>query len=67
MFGPGIGVPELLIVLVIILLIFGASRLTEVGSSLGKGIREFRKAVREDEEPKPESGTSQDDKSTNAT
>ena len=53
MFGPaGIGIPELLIVLVIILLIFGASRLTEVGSSLGKGIREFRKAVREDEEPK---------------
>ena len=66
MFGPGIGVPELLIVLVIILLIFGASRLTEVGSSLGKGIREFRKAVREDDDPEPGTGVP-NDKGTNAT
>lgn len=65
MFGPaGIGIPELLIVLVIILLIFGASRLTEVGSSLGKGIREFRKAVREDEEPKVEPPANSDSKTT---
>lgn len=54
MFGPGFGWPELLIVAVIILLLFGAGRLTDVGSSLGKGIREFRKAVREDDETKPE-------------
>ncbi len=66
MFGAGIGVPELLIVLVIVLLIFGASRLTEVGSSLGKGIREFRKAVREDEDPEPETAA-KNDKGTNAT
>lgn len=63
MFGPaGIGLPELVIVLVIILLIFGASRLTDVGSSLGKGIREFRKAVREDEEPKTEPTPNGDNK-----
>lgn len=63
MFGPaGIGLPELVIVLVIVLLIFGASRLTDVGSSLGKGIREFRKAVREDEEPKAESTPNGDNK-----
>ncbi len=54
MFGPGFGWPELLIVAVIILLLFGAGRLTDVGSSLGKGIREFRKAIREEEEPKSE-------------
>lgn len=63
MFGPGFGWPELLIVAVIILLLFGASRLTEVGSSLGKGIREFRKAVREDDESKTESTNNKDDKS----
>lgn len=49
MFGPGLGTPELLLVLVIILLIFGAGKLTDIGSSLGKGIREFRKAVRDEE------------------
>jgi sec-independent protein translocase protein TatA len=63
MFGPGFGWPELLIVAVIILLLFGASRLTEVGSSLGKGIREFRKAVREDDESKTDSTSNKDDKS----
>lgn len=67
MFGPGFGVPELLIILVIILLVFGASRLTDVGSSLGKGIREFRKAVREDDEPKSENTVSQNDQSTKTT
>ena len=34
----GLGAPELLIILVIVLLIFGASRLTDIGGSLGKGI-----------------------------
>ena len=46
----GIGVPELLIVLVIVLLIFGASRLTDIGGALGKGIKEFRSAVRDDDD-----------------
>ena len=46
----GIGIPELLIVLVIILLIFGASRLTDIGGALGKGIKEFRTAVRDDDD-----------------
>ncbi len=46
----GLGPTELLLILLVILLLFGASRLADVGSSLGKGIREFRKAVREDEE-----------------
>lgn len=49
MFGS-IGVPELLIVLVIVLLIFGASRLTDIGGALGKGIKEFRTAVRDEDE-----------------
>ena len=42
--GP-LGLPELLIILFIILLIFGARKLPEIGSSLGKGIRTFKSAV----------------------
>ena len=42
--GP-FGLPELLIILVVILLIFGARRLPEIGASLGKGIRTFKSAV----------------------
>jgi sec-independent protein translocase protein TatA len=56
MFGlQGIGLPELVIVLVIVLIIFGASRLREIGGALGGAISEFRSSVSEqggeDEEP----------------
>jgi len=43
----GLGMPELLIILVIILIIFGASRLPEIGRGLGKGIRNFRESTSE--------------------
>jgi len=39
------GAPELIVILVIILIIFGVGRLPQVGGALGKGIREFRKGV----------------------
>lgn len=55
---PGIGAPELLIVLVIVIIIFGVGRIGKVGKELGTGIREFRKGVTGDEE-KP---AAQDDK-----
>ena len=45
---PGIGPWELVIVLVIVVVIFGAGRLSDVGGALGKSIREFRKATSED-------------------
>lgn len=45
--GP-VGLPELLIILFIVLLVFGASRLPEVMGGLGKGIRNFKASVRED-------------------
>ena len=48
MFGFGIG--ELLVVLVIVLIIFGAGKLPEIGEGLGRGIRSFRKAVRTPDE-----------------
>jgi sec-independent protein translocase protein TatA len=41
---PNIGAPELIIILVIALLILGPGKLPDVGSALGKSIREFRKA-----------------------
>jgi sec-independent protein translocase protein TatA len=46
----GIGMPELLIILVIILIIFGAGKLPEIGSAIGKGIKNFKKASDEPEE-----------------
>ena len=48
MFGLGVG--ELLIILVIVLIIFGAGKLPEIGEGLGKGIRNFRKAVKSPDE-----------------
>src|SRR5688572_15292447 len=46
----GLGAPELLIVLAVLILIFGASRLADLGGSLGKSIREFKKNVNDDDE-----------------
>ena len=48
-FGP-IGLPQILIILLIVLLIFGAKRLPEIGASLGKGIRSFKSSVTGEEE-----------------
>ena len=45
----GLGVWELLIILGILLLIFGPSRLGDLGSSLGKGLKGFRKSMKDDE------------------
>ena len=46
----GIGMPELIIILVIILIIFGAGKLPEIGKGLGKGIKNFKKSFNENEE-----------------
>lgn len=43
----GIGMPELIVILVIILIIFGAGKLPEIGAGLGKGIRNFKKATKD--------------------
>ena len=43
----GLGIPELIIIFVIILIIFGAGKLPEIGSGLGKGINNFKNSVRE--------------------
>ena len=46
MFG-GIGMPELLVILVIVLIIFGANKLPQIGEGIGKGIRNFKKNIKE--------------------
>ncbi len=46
----GIGMPELLVILVIILIIFGAGKLPEIGGAIGRGIKNFKKATREPDE-----------------
>jgi sec-independent protein translocase protein TatA len=42
---PGIGIPELLIVLVVVLLVFGPKRLPQLGKQLGGGMREFKDSI----------------------
>ena len=46
----GLGIPELLIILVVVLIIFGAGRLPEIGEGLGRGIRNFRKQMKQPDE-----------------
>ena len=43
----GIGTPEIIIIIVVALLVFGPKRLPDIGKSLGKGLREFKKATSE--------------------
>ena len=50
----GIGMPELIIILVIILIIFGAGKLPEIGAGMGKAIRNFRGATSESENKEPD-------------
>jgi len=52
---PGfIGVPELLLLGIVVLLVFGPKRLPEMGRSLGRGMREFKDSVTGDNRPEPE-------------
>jgi sec-independent protein translocase protein TatA len=41
----GIGMPELIVILIIIMIIFGAGKLPEIGAGIGKGIRNFKRAT----------------------
>ncbi|MEX0879764.1 MAG: twin-arginine translocase TatA/TatE family subunit [Thermoanaerobaculia bacterium] len=53
MFGS-LGVPELLIILLIVLIVFGATKLPLLGKGLGQGLRNFKDSVKSDEPPPPD-------------
>ena len=46
----GLGTQELLVILVLVLVVFGAGKLPQVGGALGKSLRNFKEGMREDEE-----------------
>ena len=50
----GLGVPELLIILAVVLVLFGPKRLKNIGSELGNAIKGFRTAVKDEPEPQVE-------------
>jgi len=67
----GFGMPEMIIILVIVLVMFGAGKLPEIGGAMGKSIRNFKKAVDgkdaielNPEEPKDEARSAKDDSET---
>ena len=53
MFG-GLGMPELIIILVIILVIFGAGKLPQIGEGMGKAIRNFKSGISKEENNEPD-------------
>ena len=60
----GIGIWEILILLLVVLLVFGPKRLPEMGRSLGKGMREFKDSItgKDDDKPEITATSSADDK-----
>ena len=58
----GIGMQELVIILVIVLIIFGAGKLPEIGSALGKGIKNFKKSMNENNEKTNQTTKKEDEK-----
>lgn len=62
---PSLGVPEIILILLVVLIFFGAKKIPELAQGLGKGLREFRKAAREvQEDIEGEAKKLEDDKSS---
>ncbi|MYA62218.1 MAG: twin-arginine translocase TatA/TatE family subunit [Dehalococcoidia bacterium] len=63
---PSLGPMELIIILVIVMLIFGVGKLSDIGGALGKSVREFRKSTIEDD-TQEKASTSKDNKERETT
>jgi len=63
MFG-GLGMTELIVILVIVMVIFGAGKLPEVGSALGKGIKNFKSSMTDSQSDKSAKGDIEDKNKT---
>ncbi len=58
----GLGMPELIIILIIVLIIFGANRLPQLGEGLGKAIRGFKKGISDTSDAGKETGKKEEKK-----
>lgn len=61
---PHIGLPELLLILLILVLLFGAAKLPQIGRGLGEGIRNFRRGVKDSTAPERLDDGAEDDHAT---
>ncbi len=58
----GLGTQELIIILVLVLIVFGAGKLPQVGGALGKGLRNFKAGIKEEDEKEEEKPEELEDK-----
>jgi sec-independent protein translocase protein TatA len=58
---PALGAPELIIILLLVVIVFGVGKLPEIGGALGKGIKEFRSATNDETKEKKVDGSTTKD------
>jgi sec-independent protein translocase protein TatA len=59
---PNLGLPELIIILVVVLVIFGAKKIPDLAKGIGRGIKDFKKELKDDDEDKSSDKDKKSDK-----